>query len=123
MTPCPLLLLPGLGDSASEAMWAPLLDCLPPHGAFDVRFGPPVAQTTASRGLRTVAELGAAMADHLRAPSRRAHVVVAHSLGTFLAMDLAARLPDLVGSLVLVNGTLRRVPASDVARARCRERR
>lgn len=101
-----LVLLPGLG--AQESIWAPTLRRIPEAtGGVDVLFGPAVGQATAGRPeLRPLPALGEATAERVaRLP--HPHVVVAgHSLGAFLAVEVASRLPGRLEAVVLVNAGL-----------------
>lgn len=94
-----LLLIPGLGsDSAS---WAGACEKLARHFrviAIDNRGSGRSDVPTARYSIRDMADDAAGILDHLRI--KRCHVL-GHSMGGYIAQELAIRYPERVGKLVL----------------------
>lgn len=99
-----VLFLPGL--SGNNRMWDPVVAELL-DDQFDLAYGSPILSHPAFGGARpSVVELGCAMAEQLKADGRKDVVVVTHSVGAFVAMAIANAAPEIVKSLVVVNGGL-----------------
>lgn len=99
------MLLPGLGAQAS--MWSLVVDELAADGGADVVFGPALGQAAAGApGGRSLQAIGTEVAEQLSALELGRFVVAAHSLGTFLAVDVVRRLGPAASAAVLVNGGL-----------------
>ncbi len=98
----PMILIPGL--ACPGAVW----DTTVAHFSADYEchvlslagFGGTPARTTAGPMLENARE---ELADYIREHRLDHPVVVGHSLGGFLALDLAANHPELVGRLVIVD--------------------
>lgn len=100
-----VVLFPGLG--AQDSMWQPVLDELATRDGTEVIFGPPLGQRAAAPdGPRSLRAIGGEVAGELAGLGCDRFVLVAHSLGTFLAVDVARRLGDAAAAVVLVNGGL-----------------
>jgi len=99
-----ILLLPGLGGNSSQ--WEPVLRQLRDVSA-DLAYGAPLLPHPAFDGRApTVTELARAFAGELRQEKRSDVVLVAHSVGTFVALDIARMLPDVVRQVIVINGGL-----------------
>ncbi|MFC1441754.1 alpha/beta hydrolase [Streptacidiphilus sp. N1-10] len=99
------LFLPGL--SGNNRQWDSVL-ALMSEKQVQLAYGAPILAHSAFDGARPgVVQLGRAMDAELRA---RGHdgdvVVVTHSVGAFVALAMAHEAPDVVKSLVIVNGGL-----------------
>lgn len=96
------LLLPGLSGNA--AAWEPVISHL--QGEVAVAVGAPILPV---KGLSwpapSVAEVAGRMVGELQSMSYKRVLVVAHSVGAFVALSMALALPRVVG-VVLINGGL-----------------
>jgi pimeloyl-ACP methyl ester carboxylesterase len=101
-----VLLLPGLGSG--DGIWDLVASDERLNECVDILFGPAVAQRPFANNdqLRPIPALGAVLADELDRLPYSTYVVAAHSLGTFVALDIGRRLSARVTGIVLVNGGL-----------------
>jgi pimeloyl-ACP methyl ester carboxylesterase len=98
-----ILFLSGLtGNTSQWSLVLPQLRTLP----AELAYGAPILPHTALRNAKpTVTGLAGAFREQLQNENREV-VVVAHSVGAFLALDLARMLPDTIKKVILVNGGL-----------------
>jgi pimeloyl-ACP methyl ester carboxylesterase len=99
-----VLLLPGLSGNVSQ--WGqviPQVKDMP----VDLAHGAPILPHPAfGHGKPTVTTLARLMAEELRGGKWKEIVIVAHSVGAFVALGVARRLPDTVKEVILINGGL-----------------
>ena len=98
-----VLLIPGLGGSRDQ--WAFVAPRLESEG-IRVAYGPKVSSDRSDSGYGGIAHTARLLCDDLRAHSVSAVHLVAHSVGTFVAIEMASQDPDLVTGMTLVNGGL-----------------
>jgi pimeloyl-ACP methyl ester carboxylesterase len=99
-----IIFLPGLSGNLGQ--WDSVLPKLNDLAA-DLAYGPPILPHPAYGNSRpTVLGVASAIAAELRRDGRRDVLIVAHSVGTFVALSVARLAPDLVRSVVVVNGGL-----------------
>lgn len=98
-----VILIPGL--SSSRAIWEPTAKAL--EGRYRVHLvqvagfaGAPVAGNAAGAVVAGVAE---GLAGYIQAKGLKAPAVIGHSMGGTIGMELAARHPDRVGRLMVVD--------------------
>ncbi|MGH8018022.1 MAG: alpha/beta fold hydrolase [Opitutaceae bacterium] len=98
----PMILIPGL--SCPGAVWDTTID------RFEARFECHVLTLAGFAGAPprpagpVLAPACDALVEYIRQHDLQKPVIVGHSLGGFLALDLAAKHPELVGPLVVVDG-------------------
>ncbi len=99
-----VLFLPGLtGNMKQWDLVLPLLLDMP----ADLAYGAPILPHPALEGEKpTVTALARALAEEIERQKRLEVVVVAHSVGTFVALGVARLVPDLVKEVIVVNGGL-----------------
>jgi pimeloyl-ACP methyl ester carboxylesterase len=99
-----ILFLPGLsGNVAQWDMVLPKLKDLP----VDLAYGPAILPSSAFGDAQpTVMGVVNAIGAQLRRDGRTDVVIVAHSVGSFVALGVARLAPDIVRSVILVNGGL-----------------
>jgi len=99
-----VLFLPGM--SGNNGQWRKvvgLLDELP----ADLAHGAPVSSHPAfGAGIPTMREIVRGFAGELQGLKYERVIIVAHSIGCFVAMGVARALPELVDGLILINGGL-----------------
>jgi pimeloyl-ACP methyl ester carboxylesterase len=99
-----ILFLPGLSGNLSQwELVVPVVADLPVDLAYGVAILPHPAL---GAGRPTVTGVANAIATQLRRDGRTNVVVAAHSVGAFVALGLARLAPDIVRSVILVNGGL-----------------
>lgn len=99
-----IVFLPGL--SGSNAQWAKVVAALAEAGV-SLAYGPPIlAQTDVFTQSPRVEDVGAAISDAVVGGGYKRVVIASHSVGAFVAFDVARRLPDTVVGVVAVNGAL-----------------
>lgn len=99
-----VLFLPGL--SGNNKQWSSVLELLRDAPA-DFAYGSPMLAHAAFNGSQpSVTELAKKTAAELSAYPGRSHVIVSHSVGSFVALAIAREAPDAVAALILVNGGL-----------------
>ncbi len=99
-----VLFLPGLSGNVSQwDLVLPKLCDLP----VDLAYGAPILPHPAFGATRpTVTGVATAISSELRRSGRKEVMVVAHSVGSFVALGLARLAPDMVQSVILINGGL-----------------
>jgi len=99
-----VVFVPGLAGNARQwDLVLPELDDLP----ADFAYGAPLLPHPVFRGGKpTATALAAAYADELRRENRRDVVIVAHSVGAFVALGVARVIPQIVKEVIAVNGGL-----------------
>jgi pimeloyl-ACP methyl ester carboxylesterase len=102
--PTLVVFVPGLAGNARQwDLVLPQLGDLP----ADLAYGAPLLPHPAFRGTRpTASALALAYADDLSREDRRDVVIVAHSVGTFVALGVARHIPEIVKEVIAVNGGL-----------------
>ncbi|NHC12666.1 alpha/beta hydrolase [Motilibacter sp. E257] len=99
-----VLFLPGLTGNNSQ--WDPVVERLASR-ELSIAYGAPIRPHPAFDGKQpTVTELAARMKAELDSRSYSSAVVVAHSVGAFVAFALCRLLPDRVQTAILLNGGL-----------------
>lgn len=99
-----VLFLPGL--SGNVAQWDAVVPRLKDLAA-NLAYGPPILPHPAYGNSRpTVLGAASAICAQLRRDGRRDVLIVAHSVGTFVALSVARLAPDVVRSVIVVNGGL-----------------
>jgi pimeloyl-ACP methyl ester carboxylesterase len=99
-----LVFVPGL--AGNERQWElvlPQLDDLPADRAYGA---PLLPHPVFCGGKVTARALAQAYADELRSEGLRNVIIVAHSVGTFVALSVASIAPDIVKEVIAVNGGL-----------------
>lgn len=98
------LFLPGLsGNLGQWDLVLPKLTDLP----IDLAYGAPILPQPAFGDARpTVTGVASAIAAELRRDRRSDVIIVAHSVGSFVALGVARLAPDIVRSVILINGGL-----------------
>jgi len=99
-----LVFVPGLaGNKRQWELVLRKLDNLP----VDRAYGAPLLPHPVFRGGKVSApELAQAYADELRREGRRNVIIVAHSVGTFVALNVASIASEIVKEVIAVNGGL-----------------
>lgn len=99
-----VVFVPGLAGNARQwDLVLPQLDDLP----VDLAYGAPLLPHPVFHGRKPTAKaLAQAYADELCRENRRDVVIVAHSVGTFVALSLARIKPEIVREVIAVNGGL-----------------
>jgi len=99
-----VLFLPGLsGNLYQWDLVIPKLIDVP----VNLAYGAPILPHPAFGGARpTVTQLARAMSSEIRETSYDKVIVVAHSVGAFVALGIARELPKSVQSVILINGGL-----------------
>ena len=99
-----IVFVPGLAGNAKQwDLVLPRLADLP----VDLAYGAPLLPGPVFRGARPMASaLADAYAEELGRENRRDVIIVAHSVGTFVALDVARKVPGLVKEVIAVNGGL-----------------
>lgn len=102
-----VLFLPGLSGNVSQwDLVIPKLENLD----VDLAYGAPILPHVAFGGARpTVTGVASAITAQLRRDGRKDVVMAAHSVGSFVALGVARLAPDIVRSVILINGGLVRV--------------
>jgi len=99
-----VLFLSGL--SGSSAQWDLVLPQLEGK-SWDFAYGAPILPNVAFNGRRpTVTALAALIADEIRRLNYTSVIVVAHSVGSFVALGVCRLLPGVVKTAILINGGL-----------------
>jgi pimeloyl-ACP methyl ester carboxylesterase len=99
-----ILFLPGI--SGSNGQWASVIDSLTDVDA-DFAYGSAVIANPAfGAGVPVISTVVRALAGELESSRYKSVVIVAHSVGAFVALGIARTLPKLVSGVVLTNGGL-----------------
>ena len=99
-----VLFLAGL--SGNFAQWDLVVQSLPAVDA-DLAYGAPILPSPALGERRpTVTGVASAICSELRRDGRKDVFVVAHSVGSFVALGMARLAPEMVRSVILINGGL-----------------
>jgi len=89
------------GAAGRGAFWAPVAGALPPSWTCTLVDLPGLGAVPAIDGVTSYDDLAGHVASRMRGPG----VVVAQSMGAYVALQLAWRRPDLVSHLVVVAAT------------------
>jgi pimeloyl-ACP methyl ester carboxylesterase len=102
--PALVLFLAGLtGNMSQWDLVLPRLRSLP----ADLAYGAPILPHPVFEGTKpTITGLANALCEELRCENRQEVVVVAHSVGAFVALAVARLLPDVIKEVILINGGL-----------------
>lgn len=116
-----VLFLPGLSGNLSQ--WAPVLPYLADED-LTIAYGAPIRPHPAFMGARpTVLGLAGLIADEIRIGGYTKVLIVAHSVGSFVALAISRTLGERVKSVILINGGLATVgrfldhPVSELVRS------
>ena len=99
-----ILFLPGI--SGGNSQWSGIINLLTDVDA-DFGYGSAVIANPAfGPGVPVISAVARALAGELESSRYKSVVIVAHSVGAFVALSLAHALPQLVSGVVLTNGGL-----------------